>query len=187
MSEWRVRRTDITRLMSTTRLARWPGFPARSSPLSKEVFDMTKELSFVDKAVFACEAHDAKYLREVLRECVEHTSVKETQRLFREEVPLQLGPKNLTWLLRQITDEEGFARSRDHILDALTNDLIQNGHVPGRDFSFAPDKYVGRRLCLDQRLWEEIRENISDRSARHYRCFIRLVRRSDDRARVSAG
>lgn len=147
---------------------------------------MPNELNFVAKAVFACQAHDAKYLRHCINESVEHTSVKETQRLFREEVPLQLGPKNLTWLLRQLTDDEGFARSRDHILDALTNDLIQNGHVLGRDFSFAPDKYVGRRLCLNQRLWEEIRENISERSAQHYRCFIRLVRHSDNRARVSA-
>lgn len=148
---------------------------------------MPNELDFVAKAVFACQAHDARYLRTCIKESVEHTSVKETQRLLREEVPLSLGPKNLTWLLRQITDEEGFARSRDHILNALTNDLIKNGHVPGRDFSFAPDKYVGRRLCLDQRLWEEIRENLSERSAQHYRCFIRLVRKANDRTRVSAG
>jgi hypothetical protein len=147
---------------------------------------MTNELGFVAKAVFACQAHDTKYLRHVIQESVEHTSVKDTQRLLREEVPLQLGPKNLTWLLRQVTDEKGFEASRDHILNALTHDLIQNGHVPGRDFSFTPDKYVGRRLCLDQRLWEEIRENISERSAQHYRCFLRLVRKTNDRTRVSA-
>jgi hypothetical protein len=146
---------------------------------------MTNELNFVAKAVFACQAQDAKYLRHVICESVEHTSVKDTQRLLREEVPLQLGPKNLTWLLKQITDEEGFKASRDHILDALTHDLIRNGHVFGRDFSFAPDEYVGRRLCLSRQLWEEIRENISERSAQHYRCFIRLVRPTNDRKRLS--
>ena len=137
---------------------------------------MTGE-SLVAQAVVACQDHDADQLRALLHEGGRHLSKQEAMRLFREELPLHLGPKDLTWLLRQITtDEAGFNACRDQLLDALTGDLIRNGLTPGRDFSIAPDPYVGRRLCLSRQLWAEVQAGISERSVQHYRCFIRLAR-----------
>jgi hypothetical protein len=133
--------------------------------------------------VAACQERDREQLFHLLRVAVERTSAKEAKRLFDDEVPLHLGPKDLTWLLRQIDDEEGFNRSRDHLLDALTGDLVKNGHVPGRDFSVVSDAYVGRRLCLKRQVWEEVKAGMQARNARIIGCFIRFDSRETSRTR----
>jgi hypothetical protein len=134
---------------------------------------------FVD----ACRERDRGQLFHLLRVAVERTSEKETRHLFDDVLPLHLGPKDLTWLLRQATDEEGFNRKRDLMLDALAGDLVKNGHVPGRDFSVVSDAYVGRRLCLKRQVWEEVKAGMQARNARIIGCFIRFDSRETSRTR----
>lgn len=136
---------------------------------------------FVADAVQAARDKDSSSLKEALRRSVEHTSVKQTQHLFREVVPLYLGPIDLLWLLKEITDKQGFADNRDQMLESLAHDLTTAGFQPGRDFSYAPDDQTGRAIVMSKLVWDTVRENISDRAAQHYRCFVRLLRPEDGR------
>lgn len=135
---------------------------------------MDHESTLVRDASKAARARNALALQRAINRCVRHTSTVEAQRWFRESVPMKLKPDELIWLLREITDDAGFERRRDEMLDALTNDLIKNGYRPGRDFSSSPDNESGRKIILPQHVWNIVRKNISSRSAQFYRAFVSI-------------
>lgn len=146
-----------------------PTDPALSAT---EVRTMDLEKQFLSNAAQAVRSQDSDALRKAIARSSSRTSVINTQRLFREELPLMLGPDDLLWLLQEMTDSKGFAEKRDQMIDALCSDLCKNGYVPGVDFSISPDARTGRAVHCSASVWNSVCENLSQRAVQHYRVFV---------------
>lgn len=128
--------------------------------------------NFLIAAADAVRSHDPLALRQAIAQST--ASRQHTKQLFREELPLLLNPPDLLWLLQEMTTPEQFAANRDHMIDALCDDLCRNHYVPGIHFSVLEDDASGKTVHICQSAWDEMQQHLSLKAIQHYRCFVTI-------------